>query len=770
MVAGVVFESSAQLKIENFREKFESYQAALPRTRLHLVFNQPKFAPGDTAWFKAYFLAEDLLGVAGKQLITLNLVNAQGEAVVHFMFNVFNGVGHNQLVIPEETPPGLYMVTAHSSWMQNFDPPLLFQKEIEIAGSNALAREAKPLEVFPEGGHLIRNVANRVVIDAGAGGASVELTDGRKKVIDRVVSDKNGYASLIITPEQNETYYLKVNNASAPTPMPAVEDDGISVQVSHGVNKPIIVLLAAPPDSPLLRQEHTVIVTARGKICHHTTIQQKTSAAVELEVPRSNLPEGIVNLAVLNQRGELLAERNLYFDGQGAEGVKAGIATDRERYLTRDKVELSVALTDRDRQPVEGEFSVSVASLDLFDGLEENTLPDQLNIFAAVSGRVAIDRSEEDWFKSLDNYLVTVANQVPWRNILSNETRKPLFGFTNRIKLVGRAFNGVTSEPVPDFTQIMFYLQKDKRRYQTFTTRDGLFGLEILDIFGDDELFYMAQSDGALLHDIEIEWLTDSIALPHPPQATTTQAPDKYGTFAAKARVIDRSYSFFAGNESATTRGEEPAVRDIETIIKESDNTFYIADYVPFPSMEDLIREVIGPLFIRKRDDRNVVRVKFLQDLDATGEPLYVIDGIATSNTAFFLSLNPSDVVTIKIVSDPRKLALFGFMGKNGIVIVDTRMGDQREPVNHQRLISGLSKSLTFTPSDYSKQRKPKIPDFRSTVYWNPFVKTDANGKASLAFYCPDNAGKLQIRIDGLTSDGKPFTAVHYIETKASPE
>src|SRR5258705_10637396 len=123
IVTGIVFlctlsDGGAQPNGAALTQKFDAYQSTWPRTKVHLVFNQDKFSPGDTAYFKVYFLNEDLTGVAGKQLIDLNLVDSRGESKLHFMVNVNNGLGYNQLAIPDTLPAGVYLVTAYSSWMK----------------------------------------------------------------------------------------------------------------------------------------------------------------------------------------------------------------------------------------------------------------------------------------------------------------------------------------------------------------------------------------------------------------------------------------------------------------------------------------------------------------------------------------------------------------------------------------------------------------------------------------------------------------------------
>ena len=155
----------------------------------------------------------------------------------------------------------------------------------------------------------------------------------------------------------------------------------------------------------------------------------------------------------------------------------------------------------------------------------------------------------------------------------------------------------------------------------------------------------------------------------------------------------------------------------------------------------------------------------------ATGDPLYIIDGIATKNTDFFLSLKPSDLLTVKIVTDPYKLVRFGLLGKNGIVMVQTKMGDAREPLDDpSKLIEGLNRPVNFKARDYSNVQDHRKPDFRSTIHWNPSIKTDSNGKAMVEFFCSDDVGELKIRIDGLATGGRPFSADYDLEVVINPK
>ena len=90
--------------------------------------------------------------------------------------------------------------------------------------------------------------------------------------------------------------------------------------------------------------------------------------------------------------------------------------------------------------------------------------------------------------------------------------------------------------------------------------------------------------------------------------------------------------------------------------------------------------------------------------------------------------------------------------------MVTTKKGNVREPVDPSKLVQGLNSPIDFRPNGYGEEPFNHLPDFRSTIFWNPSFKTSRDGKAVVEFYASDNLGELHVRIDGFTSRGVPFS------------
>ena len=69
--------------------------------------------------------------------------------------------------------------------------------------------------------------------------------------------------------------------------------------------------------------------------------------------------------------------------------------------------------------------------------------------------------------------------------------------------------------------------------------------------------------------------------------------------------------------------------------------------------------------------------------------------------------------------------------------------------------MKGFSYAADFYHPDYSTRRpSPEEADYRRTLYWNPNLKLDAEGKAQVTFYNNARTTRLSIEAAGLSPDG----------------
>jgi TonB-linked SusC/RagA family outer membrane protein len=82
------------------------------------------------------------------------------------------------------------------------------------------------------------------------------------------------------------------------------------------------------------------------------------------------------------------------------------------------------------------------------------------------------------------------------------------------------------------------------------------------------------------------------------------------------------------------------------------------------------------------------VRVRGATSVIAGNEPLYVIDGVPTTDIQ---GLNPSDIATMTVLKDASSAAIYGARAANGVVLITTKRGKESAPVVAFNTYYGIS-------------------------------------------------------------------------------
>jgi TonB-dependent SusC/RagA subfamily outer membrane receptor len=118
------------------------------------------------------------------------------------------------------------------------------------------------------------------------------------------------------------------------------------------------------------------------------------------------------------------------------------------------------------------------------------------------------------------------------------------------------------------------------------------------------------------------------------------------------------------------------------------------------------------------------------------------------------------DVDKIEVLKSPTNLAVFGVKGANGVIAIYTKHGKKTSGEITtkgvlEKNIAGYSGLRNFySPQYIPAKQKSERPDLRTTLYWNPDVKT-LEGSAEISFYSSDQTGIYRVFVEGISSDGK---------------
>ncbi|MBQ7180883.1 MAG: hypothetical protein IJR87_06275 [Bacteroidaceae bacterium] len=128
--------------------------------------------------------------------------------------------------------------------------------------------------------------------------------------------------------------------------------------------------------------------------------------------------------------------------------------------------------------------------------------------------------------------------------------------------------------------------------------------------------------------------------------------------------------------------------------------------------------------------------------------------------------LTPSHIENLVIYSDycPRMEGSKRYSGGN---LPETRVvqypyadGSRRVQYRDRRyVLPGFAYPAEFYQPDYSKRKLPDdFKDYRRTLYWNPSLRLDESGRATVSFYNNSRPGQFSVSAQGITKNGLILT------------
>jgi hypothetical protein len=708
--------------LSKLKSSVESYNKKYSAVNLQLNFNQPYYAVGDSILFSAFYLN---LGnnspVIGKHIANIEVYDQSGAKVIHEKYVIKQGVASAELAIPSSLSPGFYNIVSYTDWMRNFDSSLFFTKTIKVVDGFEVSPTtgSVPIEFFPEGGHLIGGVENNVQfkIPEGLNGIAGTLKSGND-IISQIAFSANGIGKTTFVPAPGIQYTLELPSSQS-FKLPLAETNGVSLRVVRDEGKASAKIFFTPGLINDSRKFYLVVINPATMTFSTLLEQSKISQEISLASRQLN---GLSDISVISDDGKVWATRVV--NSLNSE-PKANIRLSRKDFAVRDSVDAKVRLTD-DNGAVDGIVSVSVINK---------------NLFSTTASRTQQDPVE------------TNASWLNWGQIMSKNISEPIFRSEQYLTIEGEAYLPTNNKPVQDSTLLMFYFEKQIIGYETYVM-NGKFKVPVyFDFTQPDVVFYAASRRSKDIKGVTIK-LKENVAVSgnfSSVASTVSKTEDHYGSFQKKTRLINSSFKYFS---QPTNKETADPNFEIEDEIGGADVVVNLKDYLVFPTMAEVVKEVLPSVEHRKIGGENMIKMYTTHKRPVNNaEPVYIVDGVITKSTDAFLALNPADVLTIKVVKTGGKLVRLGALFGNGAIFVRTK-NNAGLSMNRENVFSihGL------LPSTKGLRKitkvKANVPSFNAILYWNPIMNCKASD-TDLIFPTSDDIGEFEVNVSGFTSDGR---------------
>lgn len=654
------------------------------------------------------------------------------------------------------------------------------------------------VKFMPEGGTFIngteQNIAFKVIDEFEKPvDAVLEIYNRSHQKVAETSAYNFGMGSFVLTPEKSQVYYAKViipENISQTYPLPEAQDEGVVFNIIKDHQKIYFTMTST---------DHRSIVL-KGSFREKEIYSQSFSLQKgpnRFEIPENELPAGIIRFTV-SEGEKPLAERIVFTNEDRQMNVK--IKPVKKHYLPREKVVLDIETTDSNGKPVPANLAMSVVDDKLWTYADDkqNHILSWLLMDSELKGKIEkpqfyFDKKEEKAKKSLDLVMLTNGYRyfelVP--EIIKNQKYKYLPEKKNPVY-------GIVEDEKGNPVKADIYLLEGNRVLKQETSDEGTFYFSDLKQSYDYKLiaksfqpkqkvkirilsYRLAVNPLAKksLNNINVDEIVKealkeagTIKLKAEPQPEQTNTETSKQTSGDQRERPSRAGSRRTVKDSANARIEEVVIVGY-SMMKKKDLTAAAttakAEELQNPDLASVLNGKVAGLAISPSNGQPGIAGNILIRGTASisnKTPLFIVDGVPVEN--FKAVINPDDISNITILKDAVATSVYGSRAVNGVVIINS-LSNRRSGLNVD-VTPKTYYAVMAVPGDsllsYSYSRNFSYPvyrntntsyrfDYRETLYWNPVVETDKNGKAKVEFYNSDANSAFRIITEGISGTGQ---------------
>lgn len=790
-------------------DRLKLYDKSHVQEKVHLHFDKPFYALGDTIWFKGYVVnAINNIPSNRSHILHIDMIDSKSLVCKTLQLPVNIGFAAGDITLSDSLKAGVYYIRAYTNWMRNFDSGYFFNKKIIVAdpftkttgtqknatnikaaAANAPVPKSPQYDVqfFPEGGQLVSGLKSSVAIKAtSSSGRGIDvsgmLVDKNHNEILNFKTGHAGMGSFSFTPIAGKVYTALVELPDGPEKqvnLPQALDKGyvLTVDNSSSPDSLYITLLCSPE---LVNKEEMVLMPLSNGVPLFFFKTTFSDARVNITVPKSRLPGGILQWTLFNSLNEPVAERLVFNDYR--QKVNLSLSTIAHTYHKRERSTLDLRATDAAGNAAIGSFSMAVTNADnvIANEQEETTIFSNLLLSSDLKGYI----EDPNYYfteptlqknKELDNLLLTQGwRRFVWKEIAVGNFPKINYPAEQGFMVSGRVINPKRI-PVANVPINLLPGQLGAGGIQnTLTDQNGHFVFKIADSLIYNSFVLQAKKKQG-------QGLSIKIDKYNPPQIEKQEQGLDATTGTDQTNQTDTNittYSKAAANElralgkgsifNKTIRLKEVKIKDYNPAQKlvnstsanlngpgQADVVLTGKDVEKFPDLSYLSAFLPG-VKIGKSGPHMTISLTSIVGTH-TPEVLILVDGQA-GNTLDEIS--PRDVESIEFMKSPVYAGMYGLRGAGGVLLITTKkdpgINDLDTTIARNVLPFRLPVNIPreFYSPKYDKPLADKSIDLRTTVYWNPEIVTDKNGKAIVEYYNNDVPGNYRIVVEGISAKG----------------
>lgn len=800
------------LLVKNLNQKVATYTGGHIE-KVYLHFDKPYYAAGDTIYFKAYVTdgAKHELS-AWSEVLNTELINSRDKIVRAIKLQLTNGLGWGTFVLADTLSGGNYHVRAYTNWMRNAGSDYFFDQVIAIgsplgtkvpeggsidakttqAGTATLNKS--DVQFLPEGGNMLAGVKTRIAIKAVApGGFGTEIKgtviDNENKPVSTFATAHLGMGVFDLAPAAGKTYKANITFADGSVTtmdLPKAGDEGYQLNVDNNDVGIIKINVAGGKQNPL---DKITLVGQCGGVVYFSA-KSTDGGKFSFTVSKKEFPTGVVQFTLFNSNGRPLNERLVFVNNN--DQLNLDVSTEQTAFASRHKVRVAIQAKNKLNQPAFGNFSVAVTDEGKVPVNEanENSILSKLLLTSELKGYIeqpnyyftnVTDKTAAD----LDALMLTQGyHRFEWKQVLANSTQQLTYQAEKALEIAGEVKKG--SKPLANQKVTLFAKSQTSFFKDTLTDANGRFVFKNL-VFADSTKFVVQAKVSRGQDNVVLTVDTPSVpAILHLlPAGNNAVGDDKGGNGAYE---IDMS-AYMQNSRQFNMEQQKYGINKHPLLLKEvtvkdkkgpdqfehsqnfngkgtADQVITAKDFETLACgrLTECLRAKLtnivfkdGYMYVRKLSALDPLSTVEFKD------PMKVIiDGTMQEAQANLLdNINTGDIESVEVLDNMHSTAIYGSQGSAGLIIITLKRA--RKVNNYYHYSPGV---VTYTPKGFYLAKEfysPKydnphtnqeMADLRSTIYWNPTIVTDKDGKAAIEFFNADGKGTYRVVVEGIDAEG----------------
>lgn len=757
--------SNSTVNEQELLSKANLFNLKFPQEKIYLHLDRNSYWANDDIWFKAYLKNSPI----PESNLYVELVSSKGAVVYKNLCWAQNGLAYGDIHLADTLSSGVYQIRAYTDWLRNFDDAWFFRKNLVIwnlrdkqtnVESNELRAKEIDLQFFPEGGTFISGLKNRVAfkaIDKNGKGIDLEgeITDDRGIKIADIKSEFRGMGSFVFVPEENRKYIAQVLVAGKVTlqvNLPDSQKEGVALAIDPADTSIIQIAVSAKyrTSDKIQGTDFLLVGQAGGGICYRNKIGTNGTTG-KLLIDRNSLPSGIVKFTLFDSEMIPRCERLVFINHH--DNIDIEIKPDKTDYITREKVQLDLNAFSGAGIPCISNLSVSVYNPE--NQLETEKYPNNILTHFLLNSELRGTIEEPAYYfkdnslttqLALDNLMLTHGyRQFEWKEIREDKYPEIVYQPKGCIELGGIVKSTIRNKPLPKAKVSMMTVKSLLATYSQTTDSLGYFLFS--DLFFNDTVYVSLQAvneKGNRNTEIEI---------------------DERSNTSPKADYLPFNYKYEKESEILTSAFLSELSPEIINRKWRLSDTILLGDINVVTkkkkSNDELVRMYADPDYVVKVSKEDALYTNVVEMMDSKPylrmftEAQFYLNG-APVDRDFLESLPVNGFDKVEVL----KFSPLIKGGGPGVFFYLKRGAPQYVPADvfgmKSYAIIGYSVIREFYSPEYETKEIPnERKDFRSTLYWNPIVRTDSTGVAQVLFNNSDEAGNMQVVVEGVTADGK---------------